>query len=474
MAMLPPTEGLFPSLEAILEHVNQHARTQGYAVIKRRTKKVKGKLVKAFFACDRSFKYNVRNSNPMAKPRLTRTRSTECPFLLRATLKDGQWCLFIHHDSHNHEPSYSPIAHPIHRHLPAVATAQVESLSLSGSKPREILSFLRHQGFETKAKDIYNLRQQIRSTKLGARSPIEAMVEHLQQSRYTLSYLQNSSEQLTHVFFAHPELLILLQKHPYVLLLDCTYKTNHFKMPLLNIVGVTSMHTTFYICFCFLIQETETDYTWAMQQLRDILVTDGFHLPFVIVTDRELALMNSIRKVFPTVYNLLCTWHVEQCVKGKAAKAFREDNEQGTKAEFIKTWSDLVRSRSVAVYTQEWARLQDVYRSKSELIKYLNDTWLDPFRYQLIHYWTNKVYHFGHHVTSRVEGAHNTLKGYLQVSTGDLKTVLDNVEQLLTSQHTELEAALADAKLRPGHNIQIPLFADVISRATPYALRKIL
>src|SRR3954454_3821705 len=176
MAMLPPTEGIFSSLDVILEHINQHARTQGYAIVKHHTKKVNGHLVKAFFACDRSFKFKVQNRNPIAKPRLTGTRSTECPFLLRATLKDNQWHLYVRHSTHNHEASFSPIAHPTHRHLPTTAREQVESLSVSCSKPREILSSLRHQGFETKVKDIYNLRQHIRSTRLGAHSPIEAMV----------------------------------------------------------------------------------------------------------------------------------------------------------------------------------------------------------------------------------------------------------------------------------------------------------
>src|SRR4051794_26487175 len=193
-----------------------------------------------------------------------------------------------------------------------------------------------------------------------------------------------------------------------------------------------------------------------MQQLQNILIQPGFNLPSVMVTDHELALMNSICEVFPTVHNLLCTWHIDQCVKGKAVKEFHKDSEQEAKAEFIKAWMNLVQSRSVAVYNYEWSRMQDVYTSRPALLAYLKNTWLDPYQYKIIHCWTDEVYHFGHCVTSRVEGAHNTLKGYLQVSTDDLKTVVDNMEQLLTSQHIELKAALGNAKLRPGHDIQIP------------------
>ena len=82
--------------------------------------------------------------------------------------------------------------------------------------------------------------------------------------------------------------------------------------------------------------------------------------------------------------------------------------------------------------------------------------------------------HFGHRVTSRVEGSHNVLKGYLQVSTGDLKFVLDNIQIMLLAQHMEIEGQISSAKLHPGHDLQIELFSEVLGRVTPFALRKIL
>jgi hypothetical protein len=140
----------------------------------------------------------------------------------------------------------------------------------------------------------------------------------------------------------------------------------------------------------------------------------------------------------------------------------------------LKAWTNLIASRSEVIYKREWNRIQDVYRNHPQLLAYVKTTWLEPHRYKLIHCWVDEVTHFGHRTTSRVEGAHKTLKGYLQVSTGDLKMVVDNIERLLIHQHTELEATLGEAKIRPGHDLQIPLLADVIGRVTPYALRKIL
>ena len=45
------------------------------------------------------------------------------------------------------------------------------------------------------------------------------------------------------------------QRKPYVLIMDCTYKTNRYKMPLLDIVGVTALNTSFYVGFCFVFKD---------------------------------------------------------------------------------------------------------------------------------------------------------------------------------------------------------------------------
>ena len=49
-----------------------------------------------------------------------------------------------------------------------------------------------------------------------------------------------------------------------VILLDCTYKTNHYRMPLCVISGVTGLNTSFYIGFAFVSSETYTDYCWVL------------------------------------------------------------------------------------------------------------------------------------------------------------------------------------------------------------------
>ena len=93
------------------------------------------------------------------------------------------------------------------------------------------------------------------------------------------------------MFFAHPKSVELLLKYPDVLLLDCTYRTNKFKMPLLNIVGTTCLDTSFHAAFCFLAKEEEGDYVWALEQLKKLFIL-GMQV-HAIVTDREISVINA-------------------------------------------------------------------------------------------------------------------------------------------------------------------------------------
>lgn len=82
--------------------------------------------------------------------------------------------------------------------------------------------------------------------------------------------------------------------------------------------------------------------------------------------------------------------------------------------------------------------------------------------------------HFGNQATFRVEGAHSTLKRYLQVSTGNLTGILDCIQLMLENKLAKHEAELDIAKQQVPYNVNIPLFTELIGKVTPYVLRKIL
>ena len=137
-------------------------------------------------------------------------------------------------------------------------------------------------------------------------------------------------------------------------MLDCIYKTNQFKSTPLNIVSTTCLNTTFYVTFRFLVKEEEDDYIWTMEQLKSLYrpgTSSG-----MIPMDRELALTNMIRHVFPQTQRLLCIWHVKKVCLCMRLKEFEKGEEREA---FMKAWVEVISSGSDATYEGKWLALQE-------------------------------------------------------------------------------------------------------------------
>jgi len=100
------------------------------------------------------------------------------------------------------------------------------------------------------------------------------------------------------IFWTHPNSLKLLNAFSNILLMDSTYKTNNYRLPLPQIVGVTSTGLTFLAAFVLMSSERENNFIWALQRLRGLFLRGDVY-PKVIISDRDLALMNAIKVVFP-------------------------------------------------------------------------------------------------------------------------------------------------------------------------------
>ncbi|KAL4591074.1 hypothetical protein LXL04_004022 [Taraxacum kok-saghyz] len=117
-----------------------------------------------------------------------------------------------------------------------------------------------------------------------------------------------STNELQDLFFAHQRSLEMCLAFPHVMLMDATYNTIRYDMPLLEIVGVTPTNQTFCIAFVYMHKETESDYTWTQECLKSTI--DRCMFPRVIVTDRQLACMKACKNVFPKAKGLICRWHI--------------------------------------------------------------------------------------------------------------------------------------------------------------------
>jgi len=69
-----------------------------------------------------------------------------------------------------------------------------------------------------------------------------------------------------------------------VLVLDSTYKTNKYRLPLLDFVDTTSTQVTFSIGFAYMISQKEDNVTWALERCRELLNSKAIY-PRVVVTN---------------------------------------------------------------------------------------------------------------------------------------------------------------------------------------------
>lgn len=142
--------------------------------------------------------------------------------------------------------------------------------------------------------------------------------------------------------------------------MDCTYKRNKYGMPLLNIVGVTSFNSTFFSAFVFMRKEEKSYYIWALQRFDKILGSE--RCPSAFVTDRELALMNALKFVFPEVPQLLCVWNIEKNILAKCKRKFKTGEEWES---FLIDWTNVIKSSDESLFSTSWVALIEKYRSVS-------------------------------------------------------------------------------------------------------------
>ncbi len=118
----------------------------------------------------------------------------------------------------------------------------------------------------------------------------------------------------------------------------------------------------------------------------------------VIVTDRDLALMNAVRLVFPRAVNLLCLFHVSKNVNGKCkTTVFPKEKQE----KVMEAWNALVRSSDEAEYEQRLGVFQSISMDCSYFHTYVHETWLIPHKERFVEAWTNRVMHLGNTTTNR-------------------------------------------------------------------------
>ncbi|KAH1265977.1 hypothetical protein GmHk_01G001574 [Glycine max] len=195
---------------------------------------------------------------------------------------------------------------------------------------------------------------------------------------------------------------------------------------------------TFSATFAYLEGECLNNVVWALQRFRGLFMrVDALLL--VIFTDRDLSLMNVVKTVFSDATNLLCRFHIDKNVKAKCKTLVSQKN----------AWDYVIEA---------WGSLVDCPCESSfdEYLKTLH--WLPLCGLCL---WT------------MFESAHWSLKRLLQNSVGDICSVWEAMNNMMTLQHTQIKASFKTNTHVVEHVFKVTLYKKQLGMVSRYALNEI-
>ncbi|XP_073222568.1 protein FAR-RED IMPAIRED RESPONSE 1-like [Cicer arietinum] len=318
----------------------------------------------------------------MENPNLTKstwTRKCDCPFRLRGTrssVGDG-WYLHVICGLHNHELAKKLTGHSFLGRLSQDEKNVLGDMTKNFEKPKNILMTLRDHNVEslTTIKQVYNARQAYRSSLRGSRTKMQHLLTLMERDKYVYRYRKvEGSDELRDIFWTHPEAITLVNNFHIILIMDSTYKTCRYQMSLLEIIGVTSSEMTFCVGFAYLQSERVDNFTWSLQMVKEHITSGEVE---VIVTDRDLALMNAVENVFPKAVNLLCLFHICKNVKAKFKMTVFPKKKQ---VQIIKAWETLIYSYDEDQYYMKLDIVEGICSSCSIFYDYVHEQLLIPHK----------------------------------------------------------------------------------------------
>ncbi|KAH1238487.1 hypothetical protein GmHk_08G023144 [Glycine max] len=248
-----------------------------------------------------SGQYKCRNKEFVR--RNTGTRKCGCPFKLRGKpVRGGEgWMVKLICGIHNHELAKTLVGRPYAGRLTKDEKNIIEDMTKSMVKPRNILLTLKEHNTNscTMIKQIYNARNAYHST----------------------------------------------------------YKTNRYKLPLLDTVGVTPTGMTFSVAFAYLEGELMNNIVWTLER-----------------------------------------FHIDKNVKAKCKSLIGQKNVWDY---VMDSWGTLADCPSEQQLPECLQKFEMACSPWSMFVDYVCETWIIPHKKKFVTAWTNKVMHLGNTTTTR-------------------------------------------------------------------------
>ena len=126
------------------------------------------------------------------------------------------------------------------------------------------------------------------------------MIRDLKTTQLTkkvvFKYKRDRNSYISTLFLVDIQSIEYLNQYPNILLLDCTYKTNKFDIPLVDVLRVNNIGRSFLVAFVFLNSKVKDNYLKVVYKLSSLYKEGVFLL--IISIDYKLTLIKALNVTF--------------------------------------------------------------------------------------------------------------------------------------------------------------------------------
>ncbi|XP_050387196.1 protein FAR1-RELATED SEQUENCE 5-like [Argentina anserina] len=246
-------------------------------------------------------------------------------------------------------------------------------------------------------KDLYNKMATHNQSKTQFGDAEAAMnwlrVRGSEEEQFFCRYTQDSKKRLAGLFWRDSQSLMDYQLYGDVLVIDATYKTNVYGMPLVLFVGTNNHRATVVFACALLCNEKVAAYYWVIEKFLQCM---NNLRPKSVVTDGCESMRKALNKHLPEIKHRLCAWHIGRNV----GQNMKDPDLQKALGKLIYT------SYSIQEWEREWARISVKHKVQ-------NNAWMKTL-YEKRKKWAEAFcrgqWFGGICTTQRCEGMNHTFK----------------------------------------------------------------
>ena len=160
--------------------------------------------------------------------------------------------------------------------------------------------------------NIYNVKIKLKYKRLNKYTFTQILFKILNRDNWFVrTFLNENIKRMRRLFFVNKHMKFFFLKNFEIIMIDCTYKINKYKMFLMILIKHIALNIFLYR-FCFF-RKKKKKLKWILKHVKKLYAQLNFKNSNVIIIDRNFALIN-IAKCFFNVVVLLCIWYINKNV----------------------------------------------------------------------------------------------------------------------------------------------------------------